>query len=182
MAAVVATRTPSAIHCARSMSTYAAHAASALDMLSSASFTATPTDPEKNAISRGTIAPLGVSSGNPALEAVLALTWGPSQSRSRGAGAPRGARTVIRCRSADLGGDRAPSRGERGRGLRRTRALRRPHPRLAEIGPDAAHLRDVRHRDAALAGLAELRENRVGERRACLRVRRPATARVRECR
>src|SRR5882724_1416118 len=130
MPTVVTRRAPSAIHCDRSISTYAAHAASAFDIASSASFTATPTDPEKNAISRGTTAPLGASSGIPALEAVVALTWAPSQSRWK-CGRPEGRPHSHSLRLADLVGDRACGRGERGCGLGRTRALRRPHPRLA---------------------------------------------------
>src|SRR4029079_15636490 len=112
--------------------------------------------PENTAIARDTRPGLntGCSTGVGALVAVTGLLG------YRG-GAGRARRPPLRGTSADLVGDAASGGGEGDRRLGGAGALGRLDPRAAEVLPDAVHLGDVRHRHAALGGLAELREVRI---------------------
>src|SRR3954454_5152031 len=81
---------------------------------------------------------------------------------------------------ADLRRDVPRRRGERPAGRSGAGALRRIDPGAAKVGPDARHLGNVRHRDAAHARAAELGQHGVVDLLAGDGVRRIATARLRQ--
>src|SRR5580765_205203 len=106
----------------------AAHAASALLIDSRTILTVSPTEPEKAAIARALQAGLNAWTGAGAGVAV-AVTC--SEAERSGVGAPQGAHAVVLL--ADLVRDRAGGRPEGDRCLRGAGALRRLHPRTAEV-------------------------------------------------
>src|SRR5689334_14585012 len=107
-----------------------------------------PGSPEKAAIARA-MRP-GVKGGSAATGGVVI---------GEASGRPgRGARTRG---LADLCGDATRRSLEGLRRRHRARALRGADPGLTEVTPHGAHLRDVRHRHAALRRVRELRQDGV---------------------
>src|SRR4051812_40751161 len=150
MSAVATRRIPTAIQWLRVTSTYTAHTASAFVTQRNASLIPRPTLPENSAIARASSPGRngsGVTGG--LMSAAVAMRAG-REGAGAGRARPRGPISL-----ADLVGDRAGCALEGARGRHCACALRRADPRLAEVTPDAGHLRDVRHRNATLARGAE---------------------------
>src|SRR3990170_5588787 len=180
IAAVLATSTPSATHLPSPARMAAAQTATAFMNPSRRILTPSPTVPEKVAIRREmTARPGGETEGvPPPASLVLMRSSGDSSERSSiesGGGRPVSLDTRPDiARLADLVRDVPCRDGEGGLRLGGAGALRRVNPRAAELGPDAAHLRDVGHRHATGARLAEQDENGVLDPLAGFGVRREA--------
>src|SRR6188472_2352135 len=147
MSTVAAPIRSAASHFPSPSRTASAHTARAFTAPSSTSLIASPTVPEKNPMPRAISDGFGTTVSAAMGALVTGARVGPEGRGERRA--PPAAELADLESDALLGGDeRLPRRGRAG-------ALRRPHPRSAEVLPDTRHLRDVGHRDAAGRRCAE---------------------------